>query len=81
MEGKDLHRLNRFLDFAKAAKKVVIVAFMISLFYNFVGLFFAVQGTLSPVIVALLMPISSVSVVLYTMLSTNYLERKYLKEE
>jgi len=79
MEGKDLHRLNRFLDFGKAAKKVVIVAFVISLFYNVVGLFFAVQGTLSPVIVALLMPISSISVVLYTMLSTNYLERKYLR--
>jgi len=35
-----------------------------------VGLYFAVQGDLSPVVAAILMPISSVSIVLFTSIST-----------
>jgi Cu+-exporting ATPase len=35
---------------------------MISLVYNIIGLSFAVQGILSPMIAAILMPISSISI-------------------
>jgi len=47
------------------------LSFIISFFYNVIGLSFAVQGTLSPVIAAILMPLSSISVVVFTTLSTN----------
>lgn len=57
------NQLDQILTFAKSAKKIVIISFIISFLYNIVGLSFAVQGLLSPVTAAILMPISSISVV------------------
>ena len=47
----------------------------LSLLYNLVGLSFAVQGMLSPLLSALLMPISSLSVVVLTVGATHALAR------
>lgn len=66
LDGSKFTQLNAFISFAKAGKKIIIGSFIISICYNIVGLFFAVQGTLSPVIAAILMPVSSVSIVLFT---------------
>ncbi|MFZ6052511.1 heavy metal translocating P-type ATPase [Halocola ammonii] len=55
--------LDRIMTFARDCKKIVIISFIISFLYNAVGLTFAVQGLLSPVFAAILMPISSISVV------------------
>jgi len=37
---------------------------------------FAVQGTLSPIVAAILMPLSSISIVLFGMLASNVLARR-----
>ncbi|HEV7230637.1 MAG TPA: HAD-IC family P-type ATPase, partial [Bacteroidia bacterium] len=58
--------LGLFLRFAKAGKKIIVASFVISIIYNIVGLSFAVQGSLSPVIAAILMPLSSISILLFT---------------
>lgn len=71
MDGSSFHRLARFIDFARAGKRVIIITFIISLIYNIIGLSFAVQGILSPVIAAILMPVSSISIVLIATISTN----------
>ena len=44
---------------------LITAGFLLSLAYNVVGLSFAVQGILSPVVAAILMPISTVSLVLF----------------
>jgi Cu+-exporting ATPase len=41
-------------------------------------LLFAVSGNLSPIIAAILMPISSISVVIFVTLSTNFIAKKLL---
>ena len=51
-------------------------AFALSLFYNLGGLSFGVAGVLSPLICAILMPVSSISVVVYTTLANRYLVKK-----
>lgn len=61
----------RILSFAKAGHRIIIISFIISLLYNAVGLWFAVQGTLSPVIAAILMPISTSSLVIYTVIASS----------
>lgn len=66
MDGQVFHKLDAFIQFAKSSKKVILGSFVISVIYNLVGLYFAVQGNLSPVIAAILMPISSISIVLFT---------------
>jgi Cu+-exporting ATPase len=74
--GKELHRLPKYIAFAKSSMNVVKFGYGFSIFYNLIGLSFAVQGTLEPVIAAILMPLSSISVVGFGYLATNYLGRK-----
>jgi Cu+-exporting ATPase len=76
MESKSFNKLKDFIMFSRISKKIIIVSFIISFLYNLVGLYFAVQGILSPVIAAILMPISSISVVVFTTLSTNFMAKK-----
>ncbi len=67
-----LPALYRLIRLCKANKKVVLAAFVISILYNILGLFFAVQGVLSPMIAAVLMPSSSISILLITFGLSNY---------
>ncbi len=57
-------RLGNVLDFSRRVVGVVRVSFLISTAYNLVGLVIAASGRLSPVVCAVLMPLSSVTVVL-----------------
>ena len=50
--------------------------YIISFIYNLIGIGFAVQGLLSPVVSAVLMPISSISIVVFTTLATNLMAKK-----
>lgn len=71
LDGSQVHLLPRFLAYARSGKKIVTASFILSILYNIVGLSFAVQGTLSPMIAAILMPASSISIVmLVTLLSS-----------
>ena len=58
--------LHRFLQFAKAGRNIIMASFIVSIVYNIIGLYFAVQGLLAPVIAAILMPASSISIILLT---------------
>ncbi len=71
LESKSFGKLDEFINFAKTSKRIIIASFIISFIYNLVGIYFAVQGTLSPVIAAILMPLSSISVVVFTTFTTN----------
>ncbi len=76
IESKKFKSLPTYFRFSNLAIKIVVISFIISFLYNVVGLFFAVQGNLSPIIAAILMPISSVSVVAFATLSIEYLARR-----
>ena len=69
----ELPQLYRLIRLCKANKKVVLAAFVISILYNIIGIFFAVQGVLSPMIAAILMPCSSISILLITFGMSNYI--------
>ncbi|MCO4291623.1 heavy metal translocating P-type ATPase metal-binding domain-containing protein [Solitalea sp. MAHUQ-68] len=66
LAGNELQNLPTFIRYAKATKAIVMASFMISIAYNLIGLYFAMQGTLSPVIAAILMPSSSLTIILFT---------------
>ncbi len=77
MDADYFIKLKDFLNFANFSKKIIITSFIISLFYNIIGLGFAVTGSLSPLVAAVLMPVSSISVVVFTTFSINlYAKRK-----
>ncbi|MCB0636983.1 MAG: heavy metal translocating P-type ATPase metal-binding domain-containing protein, partial [Lewinella sp.] len=63
VEARRFPQLPTLLDFAKGSIRLVYAAFVLAFIYNIVGLSFAVRGTLSPVIAAILMPLSSITIV------------------
>jgi len=75
MDSKAFEKLNAMMVFSQKSMQVVKVSLVLSILYNLVGLFFAVQGLLSPLFAALLMPFSSVTVVGFVVLMTNYFQR------
>ena len=71
LQSNQFARLNQFIQFTHQSMKIVKAGFLISFLYNLVGLSFAVQGALTPIVAAILMPISSVSVVLFASFSVS----------
>ncbi len=63
LDGSQVGQLAQMLRYAKTGKRIVTVSFILSILYNIVGLSFATQAKLSPLIAAILMPASSISIV------------------
>ncbi len=76
LDAKKFQQLPAFVKASKQAIQIIHYCFIISIFYNVIGLYFAVTGQLSPVIAAILMPLSSISIVVFTTIATNILGRK-----
>ena len=76
MDASMFEQLPSFLQFSKNTLKVIHASFVISLIYNIIGLSLAVQGTLSPLFAAILMPLSSVTVIAFTTISTTLMAKK-----
>ncbi len=76
MDASVFENTLQFINFSKDTTKVIRMSFLISLSYNIVGLSFAVQGNLSPLIAAILMPLSSVSVIVFTTVATILFAKK-----
>lgn len=82
MDATVIDKLPAYLEFAKTSRKIIKASFGLSFTYNLIGIFFAVQGLVSPVFCAILMPLSSLSVVIFTTVSTNFLAyRRGLKNQ
>lgn len=65
-----------YIRASKNAMRIIQMSFVLSLLYNVIGLFFAVTGQLQPIIAAILMPLSSISIVALTTIATNVMTRK-----
>lgn len=78
LTGNELNSLDRFLQYAKKSKQVIFGSFTLSFAYNLIGISLALSGLLTPIIAAILMPVSSISVVLFTTLRGNYLAKKLM---
>lgn len=63
--GANFHLIGKYLKFARTTRKIIIASFIISFIYNLVGLSFAVSANLSPLFAAILMPLSSITVVAF----------------
>lgn len=76
LDSREFGRLDQFISATRKGMKVIRLSFALSLMYNVVGLYFAVTGQLEPVVAAILMPLSSISIVAFTTAATNLIGRK-----
>lgn len=80
LEGKYLKNLNQLMLLCSRSKNIIKACFAFSLIYNITGIYFAVQGLLSPLIAAILMPSSTLTIVAMTyMLSRGMAKNLGLK--
>ncbi len=68
--------ITRFLKLSSKGISIIKWSFLLSLLYNLIGLGFAVTGHLEPVVAAILMPLSSISIVVFTTIFTQVVSRK-----
>lgn len=76
LKGSSLNHLPNFYKLSKDGLKVIKMSFAIAIFYNCIGLFYAVQGTLYPLVAAILMPISTITIISFTSIATRFFARK-----
>ncbi len=76
LDASKFKQLYQYIKASKSAIKIIQWSFVLSFIYNIIGLYFAVTGQLAPVVAAILMPLSSISIVVFTTIATNLLGRK-----
>ena len=65
IESSSFYKLHKYLKFINYSMNIVRISFILSFIYNIVGISFAVSGHMTPLLAAVLMPVSSVSVVAF----------------
>ena len=76
LKGDSIGLLPNFIQLSKDGLKVVKISFAIAIAYNCIGVYFAVQGTLYPLVAAVLMPISTITIIFFTTIATRWFARK-----
>ncbi len=77
LEASALSKLNQLLRFGKSSRKVIWASFVLSFLYNVVGVSLAVMGVFTPLIAAILMPLSSISVVFFTTFGVHLFAKRF----
>jgi len=76
LKGKALEFLPNFIQLSKDGLKIIKMSFAIATAYNGIGIYYAVQGTLYPLVAAVLMPISTITIICFTTWTTRFFARK-----
>jgi len=76
IDAKLFNNFPKFLTLSKKTINVIKWSFKLSFLYNIIGLYFAVTAQLTPIIAAILMPISSISIVVFVTFLTNLMAKK-----
>lgn len=76
LSGKELRNLDKLIALAQKNRLIIRSCFAFSVSYNLIGIYFAVQGLLSPLVCAILMPASTLTIVLITFLTSSFWAKK-----
>ena len=72
LDAQEFQKLDYFLRLSKKAITTIKMSFTLSLLYNVVGLSFAITGNLLPLVAAIIMPLSTITIVSFVTLISNY---------
>ena len=83
LDARRFSYLPGLLRLARTGRNIINFSFFISILYNIVGLTISMQALMSPMIAAILMPASTLSIVLITTLASNLVAKRcglYLRQ-
>jgi Cu+-exporting ATPase len=72
LEAAELRQLPNMLRYSRFGMRLIRFSFAVSLLYNFIGLSYALTGNLSPVVAAILMPVSSATMLIIATLGMRW---------
>ena len=75
MDATQFEKIHFLLRYSKNAMNTIYMSFGLSLLYNLVGLSFAVTGALDPIVAAIIMPLSTITIVSFVTIATNIFAR------
>ena len=76
LDASEFENIARFLTLSKNAMRIIKMSFGLSLLYNAVGLAFALTGNLLPLVAAIIMPLSTITIVSFVTLMSNHYGRR-----
>ncbi|RUT71938.1 HAD family hydrolase [Flavobacterium cupreum] len=79
LDASEFSRLDYFLKLSHKSILIIKMSFALSLIYNVVGLSFAVTGNLLPLVAAIIMPLSTITIVSFVTLMSNYFSNRNLR--
>ena len=78
LDAGEFKKLNYFLKLSQKSITTIKMSFGLSLLYNVVGLSFAITGKLDPLVAAIIMPLSTVTIVSFVTIMSNFYARRLL---
>jgi Cu+-exporting ATPase len=79
LDASEFSRLDYFLQLSHKSIRIIKMSFVLSLLYNVVGLSFAITGNLQPLVAAIIMPLSTITIVSFVTLMSNFYAKKSFK--
>ena len=76
LDAGEFKRLDDFLKLSRKAILIIKMSFTLSLLYNVVGLSFALTGNLLPLVAAIIMPLSTVTIVAFVTIMSNWYAKR-----
>ncbi|MBP6073113.1 MAG: heavy metal translocating P-type ATPase metal-binding domain-containing protein [Flavobacterium sp.] len=76
LDASQFQKIAFFLRYSKNAMLTIYMSFGLSLLYNVVGLTYAVSGELSPIFAAIIMPLSTITIVSFVTIMTNIFAKR-----
>jgi P-type Cu+ transporter len=80
LDASQFENIPFYLSYLKNAMTTIYISFGLSLLYNVVGLSFAISGNLLPIVAAIIMPLSTVTIVSFVTIMSNYFARNSTKK-
>ena len=76
LDASQFENIDFFLGYSKNAMRTIYMSFGLSLLYNVVGLTYAVTGNLLPIVAAIIMPLSTITIVSFVTIMSNIFARR-----
>jgi len=76
LDASEFKKLSYFLKLSKKSITTIKMSFALSIIYNIIGLSFAITGNLLPLVAAIIMPLSTVTIVSFVTIVSNYYAKR-----
>ena len=77
LDASQFEKIDFFLNYSKNAMRIIYMSFGLSLLYNLVGLSYAVTGNLLPIVAAIIMPLSTITIISFVTILSNFYARNF----